>query len=170
MLLFVAISTSVYGARLYGERETGQPITNWLRNDAFVLANGVRWTWGVSGPAGSTPDMWHFDLTLHANQTVETRLVWNENETTLYSRTGISFADSFDLAVPRTSDKWRMDWQVLNPNPTAAAILNFTVFHFSIHYTHRTQGIAVFVGGMILVAVSIVLLVWPVFRLRKART
>jgi hypothetical protein len=161
-LLAVAVASIFslsYGANLALARETGQLIVNWLREDTIVLANGVRWTWGVFGSATDLPDSWYFDLTLHATHAVEVRLLWGNNSTILYSNFGSQFADSFEIALPRTNSDWRWDWQVLNPAPADARILNFTVAHYSVRYPTRMLGFLLSVVSTPILTISALLLV-----------
>lgn len=159
-ILIAGVINSGYGVSAISDRRNGEPIVNWLQVGVVVPPGGVRWTWGIFGGAESRPEMWHFDVTFSANQSLIARLIWGESDTVLYSRAGHRFEDSFELPLPYTTGRWRMDWQVANPGPTSASISNFTVHHYSVAFPRRADGFANLALGLIVIASSAVVLVW----------
>jgi len=114
----------------------------------FVPSNGYFWTWGVDGNAGTEPDAWHFGLVFAGNETAVIELVWNTNQTVLYSITSAKLTETFDVELPRTEQSWRWDWAIKNPNRLTLLVENFTIVHYSIKYPERHMGFALIGLGL----------------------
>jgi len=114
----------------------------------FVPSNGYFLTWGVEGNAETEPDAWHFGLVFAGNETAVIELVWNANQTVLYSITSAKLTETFDVELPRTDQSWRWDWAIKNPNRLTLLVENFTIVHYSIKYPERHAGLALIGLGL----------------------
>jgi hypothetical protein len=139
------------GANLWNRTDDGGTMINWITPSTRILANGNMPTWGVAGIPASEPDEWHFDVVFSANRTAKIALVWNLNETTLFEKSGTTIDESFNVALPRTTDSWRWDWVIVNPDSSVLRVYNFTVTHYPITYPYRQIGLITLVGGFTVV-------------------
>ena len=114
----------------------------------FIPSDGYFWTWGMIGNAGTEPDAWHFYVVFAGNETAVVELLWNANQSILFSKTSAKMTETFDVELPRTDQSWRWDWVIKNPNRLMLLIENFTIVHYSIKYPERQKGLTLVSLGL----------------------
>jgi len=142
------------GTMLWVQAETGVVIQNWITPTTTIPPDAWKWTWGVGATASQEPDAWHFKVFFRANDTAQVLLLWNLNETVLFSREALQVDETFDIQLPKTGQDWRWDWLIKNLNPTTLTVYNFTVMHYPIRYPERTNGLAAVVVGVGLLVIA----------------
>jgi hypothetical protein len=131
---------------------TNRFVTNPLR----IPEGGYYWTWGVDGEPGVEPDAWHFHVIFDANKTADVVLLWKLNERILWEKNSAKIDEGFDVTLPKTTESWRWDWLIRNPDDSVLGVENFTVIHYPIKYPERQ------LGSISLAASAIVLLAIPI--------
>lgn len=156
------------GILLAGALTIAAGVVMWVRTDYgptsrfyvipvhFVPSNGFFWTWGVVGNAETEPDAWHFHIVFAANETALVALLWNSNQSVLFSRSSAKMTDTFDVVLPRTDQSWRWDWVIKNPNNLTMLVENFTIIHYSIKYPERQGGVTLISLGFAAISGALV--------------
>jgi hypothetical protein len=147
ILLIGAVSTTV-GLVLWSEKEYGPTSRFYTIPVHFIPSSGYFWTWGMEGNAGTEPDAWHFYVVFAGNETAVVELLWNTNQSVLYSKTSAKLTDTFDVELPRTDQSWKWDWVIKNPNRLMLWVENFTIVHYSVKYAERQKGLTFICLGL----------------------
>jgi hypothetical protein len=155
-VLVLGLVFAAEGAMLWIRTDYGATTRNWITPQSRIPGKGYMWTWGVEGNPRAEPDEWHFHVMFAANRTADIILFWKLNESVLYERSSAQIDESFDVALPRTTESWRWDWLIRNPHDSVLSVENFTVVHYSMKYPERQIGSLVLGSGVIaLLAVPI---------------
>ena len=163
-VLLVGVLSIAAGAIMWSKTDYSPTSRFYIIPVHFVPSNGYFWTWGMEGKAGTEPDAWHFHIVFAANETAVVTLLWNSNQTVLFSKSSAKMLENFDVALPRTDESWRWDWLIKNPNDLVLLVENFTIIHYSIKYPERRNGLTLFSVGL---AASFAALVAEVYAWRR---
>ena len=115
-VLVLGLVFAAEGAVLWIRTDYGATTRNWITPQSRIPEKGYMWTWGVEGNPRAEPDEWHFHVMFAANRTADIILFWKLNESVLYERSSAQIDESFDVALPRTTESWRWDWLIRNPH------------------------------------------------------
>ena len=118
------------------------------------------WTWGVAGIASAEPDEWHYDVIFSANSTAEVDLVWNLNQTILFTKSSSMINESFNVNLPRTDSSWRWDWLIKNVGGSVLGVANFTVTHYPIRHPQRSIGSVLLGAGLAIIIAAPISAIW----------
>jgi hypothetical protein len=147
-ILLVGVLSLAVGVMIWSRADYGPTSRFYVIPVHFIPSNGYFWTWGMEGNAVTEPDAWHFQVVFAANETAVIALLWNSNQSVLFSKSSAKMTETFDVALPRTDESWRWDWVIKNPNTLALLVENFTIVHYSIKYPEREKGLTLFSMGL----------------------
>jgi hypothetical protein len=147
-ILLVGAVLTALGMVLWSKAEFSPTSRFYIIPVHFVPSNGYYWTWGMEGNSGTEPDAWHFHVVFAANETAVVALLWNTNQSVLFSKTSAKMTETFVVELPRTGQPWRWDWVIKNPDRLTLLVENFTIVHYSIKYPERQKGVVLFSVGL----------------------